>query len=148
DSIVLAGAFGNYIIPDDALRIGLLPDVPVERVGFASDAALAGAQLLVTSASARARAAAVASRARYVELGGHHGYSDAFVEEIPFPSARGRLLAGLSQLTTDMTLQSLQRCPYRAAFDVCTFRGPCRNRIRVQPRSSRCGGGPLNRNPV
>ena len=148
NSIVVAGAFGNYLVADDALRIGLLPNVPVERVRFASAAALNGAQLFLTSSSAHARAAAIASRARYLELGGHHGYGDAFLEEIPFPDARGRLLTGLSQLTADMTRQSLQRCPYRAAFDVCTFRGPCRNRIRVQPRSSRCGGGPLNQSPV
>ena len=148
DSIVLAGAFGNYIVADDAIRIGLLPSVPVDRVRFAADAALAGARLLLMSPVAGERAATMARRIRYVELGGHKRYADVFVEEISFPSARGRLLTELSQLTAAVTQQSLQRCPYRAASDVCTFRGPCRNRVHVQSRSSRCGGGPLNVEPV
>ena len=148
ESIVLAGAFGTYLDAQDALRIGLLPDVPVERVRSAGTAALAGARLLLTRAEAYARAAAVAARARYVELGGHQRYGAAFIEEIAFPAARGRLLSTLSHLTTAMKQQARHRCPYRAKLDVCTFRGPCRNRVRVRPGCSRCGGGPLNDQPV
>ena len=147
-SVVLAGAFGNYLVPGDALRIGLLPDVPEDRVRFVGNAALAGARLLLTDPAARARAAAVARRARYIELGGHKQYGEAFIDEIPFPSARGRLIGTLSQLATGIAQQSLQRCPYRGALDVCTFRGPCRNRMRGGPRAARCGGGPLNSSPV
>ena len=148
EAVVLAGAFGNYLVPQDALSIGLLPDVPAERVHFVGNAALAGARLLLTDSTARSRAEALAARARYIELGGHKGYGDAFVEEIPFPAARARLLNTLSQLVGDMERQSLQRCPYRGLFDSCTFRGPCRNRVRIEPRAARCGGGPLNSSPV
>ena len=148
EAVVLAGAFGNYLVPQDALSIGLLPDVPAERVRFVGNAALSGARLLLTDAAARRRAGEVAARARYIELGGHQGYGDAFVEEIPFPTARGRLLGTLSLLASDMAQQSLRRCPYRGVADHCTFRGPCRNRVRVRPHPARCGGGPLNSSSV
>lgn len=148
EAVVLAGAFGNYLVPEDALSIGLLPDVPAERVRFVGNAALSGARLLLTDAAARRRADAVAARARYIELGGHKGYGDAFVEEIPFPSGRGRLLGTLWLLAGDMAQQSLRRCPYRGVADRCTFRGPCRNRVRVRPHPARCSGGPLNTSPV
>jgi uncharacterized 2Fe-2S/4Fe-4S cluster protein (DUF4445 family) len=148
EAVILAGAFGNYLVPQDALSIGLLPDVPPERVRFVGNAALEGARLLLTDAGARRRADAVAARARYIELGGHQGYGDAFVEEIPFPTARGRLLGTLSQLAGDMAQQSLRRCPYRGVSDRCTFRGPCRNRVRLRHHPARCGGGPLNSSPV
>ena len=43
DQILLAGAFGNYIRRESALRIGLLPDVRIEKIHFVGNAAAAGA---------------------------------------------------------------------------------------------------------
>jgi uncharacterized 2Fe-2S/4Fe-4S cluster protein (DUF4445 family) len=37
--VLLAGAFGNYIRKESALRIGLLPNVPPERIHFVGNAA-------------------------------------------------------------------------------------------------------------
>jgi uncharacterized 2Fe-2S/4Fe-4S cluster protein (DUF4445 family) len=148
NAVAVAGAFGSYLDKHSALAIGLLPDVAPERVRFLGNAALAGARLLLSDGAARGRAAVVAKRAKYVELGGHKQYSADFVEEIPFPPPRARLLGMLSQLSTEIAGQARHRCPYRAAQDVCTFRGPCRNRIRVQPHSARCSGGPLNSGPA
>ncbi|MGC9317890.1 MAG: ASKHA domain-containing protein, partial [Armatimonadota bacterium] len=48
DTIYLAGAFGNYINVDNAIAIGLLPDLP-DRVAKIGNAALAGAAEMLLS---------------------------------------------------------------------------------------------------
>lgn len=147
DRVLLAGAFGNYLDADSALAIGLLPGVGRERVHFVGNAALAGARLLLLDHGARTRAQALARRARYVELGGHEQYANAFVEEIALPHPRTRMLETLGRITTEIEQRSRKRCPYRGGHDACTFRGPCQNRIRRHGEPV-CGGGILNSSPA
>ena len=55
-SILLAGAFGNFIRRSNARRIGLLPQVPCGRIHFIGNAAPLGAKLALLSADERDRA--------------------------------------------------------------------------------------------
>ena len=82
---LLAGAFGSYIRPESALRIGLLPAVPADRVRAVGNAAGMGAVLCLLSTRAREYAAEVARRARYVELSARPDFQDAFAEAMIFP---------------------------------------------------------------
>jgi uncharacterized 2Fe-2S/4Fe-4S cluster protein (DUF4445 family) len=43
--IDVAGAFGNYLDLDNALAIGLLPRIPLDRIAFVGNAAGVGAQM-------------------------------------------------------------------------------------------------------
>jgi uncharacterized 2Fe-2S/4Fe-4S cluster protein (DUF4445 family) len=147
-AVFIAGAFGNYLDAQSALTIGLLPPVAVERITFVGNAALAGARQLLRGEATRGRAQEVAVRTRYLELGGHRGYEDAFIRAIPFPDPRARLVDTLAALTGDIAQQALTRCPYRTVLDHCTFRGPCRNRVSVHADAAHCGGGTLNSNPA
>src|SRR4030042_574212 len=54
--VLLAGAFGNYIRRESALRIGLLPNLPLERIRFIGNAAASGAQSLLVSSQCRSQA--------------------------------------------------------------------------------------------
>lgn len=80
DRVLLAGAFGNYIRPRSAVRIGLLPDVPLERIHFVGNAAASGAHMLLISDKCRARAAALARRIQYVEIAHEKDFADVFAE--------------------------------------------------------------------
>jgi uncharacterized 2Fe-2S/4Fe-4S cluster protein (DUF4445 family) len=80
ESILLAGAFGNYIRPASAVRIGLLPNVPLDRVHFVGNAAASGAQRLLLSDECRERAAALARKIRYVEIAHEKDFTDVFAE--------------------------------------------------------------------
>jgi uncharacterized 2Fe-2S/4Fe-4S cluster protein (DUF4445 family) len=80
ESILLAGAFGNYIRPASAVRIGLLPNVPLDRIHFVGNAAASGAQMLLLSDECRTRAAALARRIQYVEIAHEKGFTDIFAE--------------------------------------------------------------------
>ncbi|MDD5667543.1 MAG: ASKHA domain-containing protein [Actinomycetota bacterium] len=76
--VVLAGAFGTFIDPADALAIALLPPVPTGLVNQVGNAAGAGARGMLFSAGARAEAEEVARRLEYLELSAYPGLSKLF----------------------------------------------------------------------
>lgn len=80
DRVLLAGAFGNYIRPASAVRIGLLPNVPLDRIQSVGNAAATGAQMTLLSEECRERAARLAKRIEYVEIAHEKGFSDYFAE--------------------------------------------------------------------
>ncbi len=82
--ILLAGAFGNYIRRESALRIGLLPDVAAERIQFVGNAASAGAQMALISTKARELAGQLARKIQYIEIAKEAEFQDIFAESILF----------------------------------------------------------------
>ncbi len=68
DQVIIAGAFGTYINVKSAITIGMLPDIPLERIVQVGNAAGAGARLALVSRTQRRRAAEIAHRVRYLEL--------------------------------------------------------------------------------
>ena len=83
--ILLAGAFGNYIQRESAVRVGLLPGPGVERIRFVGNAAGAGATMILVSRHARDLAAQLARRIRYVEIAHQASFQDAFSTCLLFP---------------------------------------------------------------
>jgi uncharacterized 2Fe-2S/4Fe-4S cluster protein (DUF4445 family) len=80
DRVLLAGAFGNYIRPASAVRIGLLPNVPLDRIQSVGNAAASGAQLLLISDECRHRAAALARKIQYIEIAHEKDFADTFAD--------------------------------------------------------------------
>ncbi len=86
DTIHLAGAFGSYLRPESALRVGLLPSsIPPRKVRAVGNAALAGARLCLLSRGMLEKAEAISHQTRYLELSGRADFQDAFVEAMEFP---------------------------------------------------------------
>jgi len=83
--VLLAGAFGNYLDPGEAARIGLFPPVPVERILGVGNAAGVGAVMALLSQKQRTRAQKLARAMGYVELSGHPLFQDLFVDSMAFP---------------------------------------------------------------
>jgi uncharacterized 2Fe-2S/4Fe-4S cluster protein (DUF4445 family) len=83
--VLLAGAFGNYIRRDMALRIGLLPALPVERVEFVGNSAGTGAKMALLSTGARSAAERISRTVEYVELAASADFQDTFAEAMLFP---------------------------------------------------------------
>jgi uncharacterized 2Fe-2S/4Fe-4S cluster protein (DUF4445 family) len=86
ERVMIAGAFGSYIDPGAAIRIGLLPNVPLERVHSVGNAAGYGACMMALSREAEERAARLAESAEYVEFGSDPRFQDLFVECMEFPT--------------------------------------------------------------
>jgi uncharacterized 2Fe-2S/4Fe-4S cluster protein (DUF4445 family) len=83
--LMLAGGFGNYVSIPSALRIGLIPELPAERVRYVGNAASLGAQLCLLSEPERARAAEIAGRIEHVSLAAHPDFEQIFVDCMNFP---------------------------------------------------------------
>lgn len=82
ERVLLAGAFGNYIRPASAVRVGLLPNVPLERIHFVGNAAASGAQMLLLSDECRATAAALTREIQYVEIANEKAFNEVFAESM------------------------------------------------------------------
>lgn len=94
--LLLAGGFGNYLNVESAVRIRLLPDLPVERIRYVGNAAALGAQIALLSEPERRRAGELARRIEHVSLAARPDFQDIFIEAICFPGdeAAGLLLDG------------------------------------------------------
>jgi uncharacterized 2Fe-2S/4Fe-4S cluster protein (DUF4445 family) len=68
DRVFVAGAFGNYVNPESAKLLGLVPDVPTRRIEFVGNTALAGAKMALVSRRVRELAEVLSREIRYVEL--------------------------------------------------------------------------------
>jgi len=77
--IYLAGGFGNYLDIRNAITLGMLPDVPPERIHFVGNTAVAGARAALLSEEALARIERVARMMTYVDLMTNPKYMDEFV---------------------------------------------------------------------
>jgi uncharacterized 2Fe-2S/4Fe-4S cluster protein (DUF4445 family) len=82
--ILLAGAFGNYIRKESALRIGLLPGVPLERIVFVGNAASSGARMALVSQHYRDKSSELAKNIEYIEIAHEPGFQDVFADSILF----------------------------------------------------------------
>ena len=82
--VLLAGSFGSYLSPASAVRIGLVPTLPVLRIVAAGNVAGEGAKMALLSVRERAGALALLEEVTYVELSDRPDFNDAFVEQLAF----------------------------------------------------------------
>jgi uncharacterized 2Fe-2S/4Fe-4S cluster protein (DUF4445 family) len=87
DELMLAGGFGNYVSIPSAIRIGLIPALPVARVRYVGNAAALGAQLSLLSEAERRHADEVARRIEHVSLAAHPDFEQIFVDAMNFPAS-------------------------------------------------------------
>jgi len=78
-NIYLAGAFGNYVQAESAIRIGLI-EAPRERIHASGNTALRGAKILLLSDGEPAL-----PKIEHVNLAADPGFQDEFAACIAFP---------------------------------------------------------------
>jgi uncharacterized 2Fe-2S/4Fe-4S cluster protein (DUF4445 family) len=84
--VLLAGSFGSYLSPANAIRIGLVPKLPAARVVSAGNVAGEGAKMALLSIRERAGGLALLEEVRYVELSDRADFNDRFVDQLAFPA--------------------------------------------------------------
>lgn len=84
DRVLLAGAFGNYIDPASARRIGLLPKVPLASIIPVGNAAGIGAQEAALSQTKRREAEELARTIRHVPLAERPEFQSEFIRATRF----------------------------------------------------------------
>jgi uncharacterized 2Fe-2S/4Fe-4S cluster protein (DUF4445 family) len=83
--VLLAGSFGSYLSAASAVRIGLVPKLPVLRIVSAGNVAGEGAKMALLSLRERAGARTLLKEVRYVELSDRSDFNDRFIEQLAFP---------------------------------------------------------------
>jgi len=83
--IFIAGGFGTYLDIENAIRIGLLPDLERSKFIFIGNSALAGARQTLLSYEATKTAFEIARKITYFELSVDAGYMDEYMAALFFP---------------------------------------------------------------
>lgn len=83
--VLLAGSFGSYLSPHSAIKIGLVPKLPVMRIVSAGNVAGEGAKMVLLSVQERHGANALLDEVKYVELSDRSDFNDKFVDRLAFP---------------------------------------------------------------
>lgn len=81
----LAGAFGSFMSPESACRIGLIPEELEGRVSAIGNAAGEGAKLALRDRRRWELAGKLAREADFLELATMREFQDMFVDELLFP---------------------------------------------------------------
>ena len=80
EQVFIAGGFGHYINLEDALKIGLLPDLPLDRFTFVGNTSLKGARMSLLSAEKFEEVQEIANKMTYLELSAESQSQD-FMDE-------------------------------------------------------------------
>ena len=83
----------------NAVRIGMFPDLPLEKFHYIGNSSLTGAYLMLLSTAAEKKTYELASNMTYIELSAVPGYMDEFVgacflphtDAALFPSVKGEI---------------------------------------------------------
>jgi len=100
EAIYIAGGFGNFLNVRQAVTVGMLPDVPAEKIHFVGNTSIAGAKTVLLSRKALETAEKIAKGMTYFDLMSHPGYMDEFIKAnfLPhtdlslFPSVAGSVV--------------------------------------------------------
>ena len=84
ERIYVAGAFGSTLNVGNAMRLGLIPAVPSEKIEFVGNASLAGAKILLLSGEERDRCEKLAAIIQHVSLAQDRKFQDIFIESLKF----------------------------------------------------------------
>ncbi len=77
--VYVAGGIGSGINMKNAVNIGMLPDVELEKYHYIGNSSLTGAYAMVMSDQANEKTNEVAANMTYLELSTYPGYMDSFV---------------------------------------------------------------------
>jgi uncharacterized 2Fe-2S/4Fe-4S cluster protein (DUF4445 family) len=92
----VAGGFGNYLNIPKAIAIGLLPDIPIERIRFIGNSSLTGARLALISEEAFEKCINVSRSMTNIELSTYQPYMDEYIASLFLPHTDRKLFPSVT----------------------------------------------------
>ena len=83
--IYIAGGFGNYLNIENAIFIGLLPDLKRDVYEFVGNSSLAGARMSLFSQEALEKTNTIYKNITYLDLSSEPNYMDEYISALFFP---------------------------------------------------------------
>ncbi|MBQ3252125.1 MAG: DUF4445 domain-containing protein [Oscillospiraceae bacterium] len=97
DKVMVAGGIGSGINMKNAISIGMLPDVELEKYQYIGNSSLTGAYAMVVSDQAIEKCHEVGANMTYLELSTYPGYMDSFVAACFLPHTDASLFPSCVQ---------------------------------------------------
>ncbi len=91
DKVYVAGGIGSGINMKNAVNIGMLPDVDLDKFHYIGNSSLTGSYAMVISTLAEEKCAQVGANMTYLELSTYPGYMDSFVAACFLPHTNAQL---------------------------------------------------------
>ena len=97
EKVLVAGGIGSGINMKNAINIGMLPDVELEKYRYIGNSSLTGAYAMVISDEAIDKCHEVGANMTYLELSTYPGYMDSFVAACFLPHTDASLFPNSTQ---------------------------------------------------
>jgi len=91
DTFYVAGGFGNFLNIPKAIAIGLLPDIPVEKIKFIGNSSLTGARLSLLSETALEKCVNISRSMTNIELSNYQPFMDEYIAALFLPHTDRKL---------------------------------------------------------
>jgi len=91
ETVYVAGGIGSGINMKNAVNIGMLPDVELEKYRYIGNSSLTGAYAMTVSTAAAEKCHEIAANMTYLELSTYPGYMDSFVAACFLPHTNASL---------------------------------------------------------
>ena len=91
ETVHVAGGIGSGINMKNAVNIGMLPDVELEKYKYIGNSSLTGAYAMTVSTAAAEKCHEIAANMTYLELSTYPGYMDSFVAACFLPHTNASL---------------------------------------------------------
>jgi uncharacterized 2Fe-2S/4Fe-4S cluster protein (DUF4445 family) len=97
DAVYIAGGFGRYLNIENAIRIGLFPDLGRDRFHYLGNSSLLGAYLVLLSDRNQALVNEIAKRMTYIELNTEPDYMSEYTGSLFLPHTNLALFPSVKQ---------------------------------------------------
>ncbi len=97
DHVYVAGGIGSGINMQNAINIGMFPDIPLEKFHYIGNSSLTGAYLMLISTPAEKKTYELAANMTYMELSTVPTYMDEFVGACFIPHTDTNLFPGVME---------------------------------------------------
>ncbi len=95
EHVYVAGGIGSGINMQNAVRIGMFPDVPLELYEYIGNSSLVGAYAMLYSTESEQKVYEIAQNMTYIELSNINSYMDEFVGACFLPHTDGSLFPSI-----------------------------------------------------
>lgn len=95
ENVYVAGGIGSGINMENAINIGMFPDIGVDKYHYIGNSSLAGAYAMVLSEPAEEKVYELSKNMTYMELSTTPGYMDEFVAACFIPHTNSSLFPGV-----------------------------------------------------
>ena len=97
DDVYVAGGIGSGINMQNAVTIGMFPDIPLDKFHYIGNSSLSGAYAMVVSDAANEKVHEVGQNMTYLELSTTPGYMDEFVAACFIPHTNSSIFPSCTQ---------------------------------------------------